>query len=1057
MKSLSQVLDEFNSTQDWKIFKADGVNIKTSIVRGFKGNAVKLEYDFTLGTGYGGIQKKILLDLSENFQFTFYLKAESPDNNLEFKLLDSTGENVWWVNNKNYKFPTEWTKIKIKKRHINFAWGPAEDKSLKKIDRIEFTVASYVGGKGAVYIDDLQFEKLPPEDNSPIEFSPSASSLSGESVSLKKINDGKVDTEWKSSKKGVEDIFLFMGKKRELGGIVIDWDEKDYAKDFDVYLSEQKYASASGNSPDTAQDWTKVYSVRGALGNRSYIRLNEEDAASIKVELLKSSRGNGYGIKEVSLKNVDYSLDLNRFLINIAEDHQRGYYPRYFNEEGTFWTITGVNSDPKEALINEDGMVEVDKKQFSIEPFIFMNEKLITWNDVEKEQSLERNYLPVPSVLWKYGGLNLRVKVFSAGETNLPRHAEDMTGKNSTLYLIYTLKNNSTERKDGNFYLAVRPFQVNPYYQWLNVTGGAARISSIKYLSGKVFVNDDKVIIPVTKENNFGAEAFDQGDITSFISKNKMPDSIGITDKTGLAGGCLAYAFDLKSGEEKEIYVAVPFYKSEAGNENLNKIFIDSLLSATINFWENKTNHIKFNLPVSADKIINTYKSNLAYILINRDKAGIQPGSRSYERSWIRDGALTSSALLKSGIVDEVKEFIDWYSSYQYENGKVPCVVDSRGPDPVPENDSHGELIFLIKQFFNFTKDTSYLASKNENVIKAVNYLRELISQRSTGSYMDIDSLKAFYGILPESISHEGYSAKPMHSYWDDFFAMKGLKDAVEIQRILGDEKNYKSFLNTRDEFKKNLYNSLRLAIEKKKIDYIPGCVELGDFDAASTTIAIDPCNELKNLPEPYCRNTFEKYYSFFEKRKNPSTEWDAYTPYEVRTIGSFIFLNEKEKAHSLIDYFLKDQRPAGWNHWAEVVWKNPRTPKYIGDMPHTWVGSDFINAVRAMFVYENEYDSSLVIGAGLYQDWIDSPDGMSVENMPTHYGTLSYLIKKDKEKYLLKIYGKMDLPPGGIILKNFNETNLPEKILVNGKTINEFNGSGIIIKEFPANVEVFY
>jgi hypothetical protein len=57
-------------------------------------------------------------------------------------------------------------------------------------------------------------------------------------------------------------------------------------------------------------------------------------------------------------------------------------------------------------------------------------------------------------------------------------------------------------------------------------------------------------------------------------------------------------------------------------------------------------------LPESANRIVNTYKANLAYILINRDKAGIQPGSRSYERSWIRDGALTSSALLKSGIVD---------------------------------------------------------------------------------------------------------------------------------------------------------------------------------------------------------------------------------------------------------------------------------------------------------------------------------------------------------------------------------------------------------------------
>jgi hypothetical protein len=31
---------------------------------------------------------------------------------------------------------------------------------------------------------------------------------------------------------------------------------------------------------------------------------------------------------------------------------------------------------------------------------------------------------------------------------------------------------------------------------------------------------------------------------------------------------------------------------------------------------------------------------------------------------------------------------------YQFDNGKVPCCVDDRGSDPVPENDSHGEQTF---------------------------------------------------------------------------------------------------------------------------------------------------------------------------------------------------------------------------------------------------------------------------------------------------------------------------------------------------------------------------
>ncbi len=125
-----------------------------------------MDYDFTKGTGYGGIQKLFPIDLPDNYEFTFYIKAESPSNNFEIKFIDSTGNNVWWVNNRSYNFPGEWKKIRIKKRHINFAWGPIADHSFKRVDRIEFTIASVVGGKGTVWIDDLKFEPLPPETQS---------------------------------------------------------------------------------------------------------------------------------------------------------------------------------------------------------------------------------------------------------------------------------------------------------------------------------------------------------------------------------------------------------------------------------------------------------------------------------------------------------------------------------------------------------------------------------------------------------------------------------------------------------------------------------------------------------------------------------------------------------------------------------------------------------------------------------------------------------------------------------------------------------------------------
>jgi hypothetical protein len=514
----------------------------------------------------------------------------------------------------------------------------------------------------------------------------------------------------------------------------------------------------------------------------------------------------------------------------------------------------------------------------------------------------------------------------------------------------------------------------------------------------------------------------------------------------------------MKAGEKTGFYLVVPFYGRESVDAVKGTPALFEGPDKTADFWNAEVSHIRFNLPRSADRIIDTYRSNLAYILVNRDKVGIQPGSRSYERSWIRDGALTSSALLKSGIVPEVKDFIDWYAAHQFESGKVPCVVDSRGPDPVPENDSHGQLIYLIREYFNFTKDTAFLRSNNHYILKAVGYIESLVAERSSDHYRyGNDSVRAQYGLVPESISHEGYSSKPMHSYWDNFFIMKGLKDAAEIQRILGDKESYERVIRLRDTFRVNLYRSLDLAMKNRKIDYIPGCAELGDFDATSTTIALTPCNELGNLPKPQVYNTFDKYYEFFLNRRDGKLDWINYTPYENRLIGSFILLDQPERAHELISFFLADQRPAGWNHWAEVVWKDKRLPRFIGDMPHTWVGSDFINSIRSLFVYENEYDESLVLAAALYQDWIDAPKGMSVENLPTYYGEISYSIKKDRNRYRFSITGNAALPANGIKIRNFNGSRLPSKVTVNGVAISNFNEKVISVSTIPAEVVITY
>ena len=104
----------------------------------------------------------------------------------------------------------------------------------------------------------------------------------------------------------------------------------------------------------------------------------------------------------------------------------------------------------------------------------------------------------------------------------------------------------------------------------------------------------------------------------------------------------------------------------------------------------------------------------------------------------------------------------------------------------MPENDSHGELIFLAASYFRYTGDRATVETVWPHVVEGRGLHRRVCDrQRRTDEYRTGEK-RLFFGLLPESISHEGYSARPVHSYWDDFLGIRGLADAAWLARTLG-------------------------------------------------------------------------------------------------------------------------------------------------------------------------------------------------------------------------------------------------------------------------------
>jgi hypothetical protein len=305
---------------------------------------------------------------------------------------------------------------------------------------------------------------------------------------------------------------------------------------------------------------------------------------------------------------------------------------------------------------------------------------------------------------------------------------------------------------------------------------------------------------------------------------------------------------------------------------------------------------------------------------------------------------------------------------------------------------------------------------------------------------------------MPASISHEGYSDKPAYSYWDDFWTLAGYDGAVELAQALGRHTDAQRLASQRDEFRHDLHASLRESMARHGIDYIPGSADRGDFDATSTTIALSVAGEQAALPQRELNATFERYWREFLARREGG-KWDAYTPYELRNVGAFVRLGWRERAWELLDFFLADRRPARWNQWAEVVGREARHARFIGDMPHGWVASDFINAVLDLFAYERGSDHSVVLAAGIPNDWL-AGEGIRVENLRTPSGGLSYALRREGRRLELTIDGGLTPSSGGLIYQ-WPYAGAPGAAVINGDPARWEIGKELRIRSLPAVIAI--
>jgi hypothetical protein len=141
------------------------------------------------------------------------------------------------------------------------------------------------------------------------------------------------------------------------------------------------------------------------------------------------------------------------------------------------------------------------------------------------------------------------------------------------------------------------------------------------------------------------------------------------------------------------------------------------------------------------------------------------------------------------------------------------------------------------------------------------------------------------------------------------------------------------------------------------------------------------------------------------------------------------------------------------WNQWPEVVGRDPRQPRFVGDMPHGWVASDFIRAALDLFVYEREGEQALVLAGGVPPEWLEG-SGITVKDVRTPYGPLSYSLRREGRNLVLQMPEGARVPPGGFVFVWPGRRPPPRNTRVNGEAA-QWHGSELRFHALPAKVVV--
>lgn len=460
----------------------------------------------------------------------------------------------------------------------------------------------------------------------------------------------------------------------------------------------------------------------------------------------------------------------------------------------------------------------------------------------------------------------------------------------------------------------------------------------------------------------------------------------------------LGYKMKLKPGEKKRLVFKMLCFPAPKERANEFDVDVDTAKNRVVSFWTNLLRKGAW-LGVPEKKVVDTYRANLVYLFIAREKRGedyIQKVNKfQYDAFWIRDGAFMVRALDVWGFPLEAERSALYFLKFQRTDG---LFISQEG-----QLDGWGQTLWTFGQHFRLTKDTLFARQVYPGIKKAMEWL--IRTREESKKEMGIGR-----GLIPATHPHDNENVYG-HIIGNDFWAYQGVVEAVNMARALGYEEDVKRWEAEARDYREFILENLKEVTSATR-GYIPPSLEGGGFDWANLK-AVYPCRVLEPMDEMVTATLKKVREQNFNEGLMTYASLDNLHGYiGIDVPQTELIRGEKEKV--LDAFYSLLLHTTATNAGFEMCSASSRD--FGGNLtPHGCFAGKFLDLLRNMLVREE--GEELHLFSCLPPSWIKVGELISLLNAPTEFGSLSISLKI--------------LPQGGELYLRPRWANPPQKIVI--------------------------